>query len=1082
MLASEARQTSLIAIAKKDVPSKHWRNLSRTLTVLGKHKGLISWSGTAFEYLMPNINIRRYPGSLLDESCKFMIMSQEKYAEKLGTPWGISESAFNLKDLQDNYQYKAFGIPWLGLKRGLSDERVISSYGSILALTDEPSRVIHNLKRLEKNGMYNKYGFYEALDYTPERVPMGKKCIQVKTYMAHHQALILLSINNLINRNILQERFMNNPEIKAVDVLLQERMPDNMIITKERKEKIEKVKYSGYDNYAQRIYTKIDSRLENINVIANDKYCIVMNEKGEGYSKYKDIIINRFKELNDYPQGIFFYIKNIKSKKVWTSFYNKDYSRPDKYEIHFMPDQNKIIRNDENIETTVKVVLAPDSPLEIRSIELKNTGRSEEILEVTGCFEPVISLETQDFSHMAFNNLFLKYEILDDAGTILIKRNKRGNKAPIYLGVNLYTESEVVGDLEYEIDKEKLYEKENSCIPKAIKNSIPFTKSIGLITDPIVAIKRTIKIPPGNTVTLNFVIGVSEEKEEVRTLLDEYKNNENVKRAFELSKVKAMEEARYLGVNSKDIINYQKMLSLLLFQNPFKKLYIQKLPKMEYRQQDLWKYGISGDIPILLVKITSTNDIGILKGCLNAYEYFRIKNIKIDLVIIDEEENSYEKYVKEQIIEEILNKNLGYMQNQHGGIFLISKNDIKEEGLFEFVSNLWITPEEGNFEEGLKDKQDEYLESIKNIGFDKEKQMILKDYPVNPNNNYMENLKYFNEYGGFSDDGSEYRIRINKNHKLPTTWTHVLANENFGSIVSQNMGGFTWSKNSRLNRLTSWSNNSLMDNPSEVFYIKDKKTGNSWSLGMNPKPDNGDYYVSFGFGYANFYHVSNGLKQEIDVFVPRNDSVKINLLKLENLTSEKRDLKLVYYLKPVLGEDELSTNGFIDLKFNNNIIFAKNMYKNEIGDFAYVSSSENIISYTGSKKEFIGMGSIENPEGLNKVEFAEENSMGQSSCIAIEISLVMEPFQTRTLSIMLGEDKKTIDVQDTVYKYTNISNCIHELENVKKYWSNLLKKVKVKTPIESMNIMLNGWLTYQTVSSRLWARSGFYQSGRSFWI
>ncbi len=619
-------------------------------------------------------------------------------------------------------------------------------------------------------------------------------------------------------------------------------------------------------------------------------------------------------------------------------------------------------------------------------------------------------------------------------------------------------------------------------IPKEVKDSIPFSKSIGLVTDPIVALKRTIKIEPGKTVYLNLIIGISEEKEKVKELLAKYKNNENIKRVFDLSKVKVEEEARYLGINSQDIKNYQKMLSLLLFQNPFKKLYINRLPKKEYKQNKLWKYGISGDLPILLVKVKSTSDIGVVRECLKAYEYFRIKNIIIDLVIIDEEENSYERYVNNEILEEILNKNLGYLRNLYGGIFLLNKNDIKEEGLFEFISNLWILPEEGTIQNSLQDKEEEYLDSIENIGFEKDKQNIIKQYPENTNSNFMNNLQYYNEYGGFAEDGQEYIIRVNKNHKLPTTWSHVIANEKFGSIVTQNMGGFTWNKNSRLNRISAWSNNSLFDNPSEIIYLKDKNTGDTWSLGKNPKPDDNDYFITYGFGYANYYHTSFGVEQEVEVFVPRNESIKISLIKLKNLTPEKRNIKLVYYIKPVLGEDELFSNGFIDMNFNKNIIFAKNMYKNEIGNFAYVSSSEYITSYTGSKKEFIGTGSIENPDGLSKVQFSGENSIGQSSCIAMEINVKLEPFGSKSLSIMLGEDEKIIDIQDIVYKYSNIANCTNELENVKKYWKDLLRRVKINTPVESMNIMLNGWLVYQTIVSRLWARSGFYQSRRSFWI
>lgn len=317
LLASEARQASLVAIAKKDIPSKHWNNLSRTLTKLGKYKGLISWSGTAFEYLMPNINIKKYDGSLLEESCKFMVISQMKYAAKLGIPWGISEAAFNLKDLNSNYQYKAFGVPWLGLKRGLGDEMVVSSYGAILAITDFPKEVLQNLKILEKQGMYGKYGFFESIDYTPSRLPVGKKSVPVETYMAHHQALILLSINNLINDNIIQKRFMKNPEIKAVDILLQERMPRDMLITKERKEKTKRIKYTGYDYYVENKYTKIDPTLRKCNVLSNEDYLILIDDKGEGFSKYKDILVNKYKETLDNPCRNILLCKRCKYRRMF---------------------------------------------------------------------------------------------------------------------------------------------------------------------------------------------------------------------------------------------------------------------------------------------------------------------------------------------------------------------------------------------------------------------------------------------------------------------------------------------------------------------------------------------------------------------------------------------------------------------------------------------------------------------------------------------------------------------------------------------------------------------------------------------
>jgi len=503
LLASEARQASLVAIAKKDIPAKHWNSLSKTLTTIDGKKGLVSWSGTAFEYLMPNINIKKYSGSLLDESCKFMIMSQKKYCNKLQIPWGISEAAFNLKDLNSNYQYKAFGIPWLGLKRGLADDIVVSSYGSILAITEEPKEVLKNIKLLKKYNMYGKYGLYEAIDFTPERLGNDKKYEIVKTYMAHHQGLILLSINNLINNNILQERFHKNPEIKSVDILLQEKLPEDMIITKERKEKVEKIKYIGNDtNYYKEIIS-FENDLPQLNVISNEDYLVCTNKNGTGFSKYKNILINRYKRTNKYNEGIFFYFKNIKNKQIWSNIYSKNVQE---YKTIFTADMNQTVVTNDNIKTKIKTIVSPNDNVEIRNIKIINNGNNEEILEISSVLEPVLSTESGDNAHKAFNNLFLKYEEIDNG--ILIKRNKRGEGKEIFLAVGLFADKGNIEKLEYEIDKEKLYGRLNNNIPKKIENSEKFSNNLGLVVDPIISFRRTIKIGKQEKIELNLVISV----------------------------------------------------------------------------------------------------------------------------------------------------------------------------------------------------------------------------------------------------------------------------------------------------------------------------------------------------------------------------------------------------------------------------------------------------------------------------------------------------------------------------------------------------------------------------------------------
>ena len=1050
LLASEARQASLIAIAKKDVPSKHWNNLSRTLTVLGKYKGLISWSGTAFEYLMPNVNIPRYNGSLLDESSKFLIMSQIEYCQKLGLPWGISESAFNLKDLHSNYQYKAFGIPWLGLKRGLADEMVVSSYGSILAINDVPNEVIRNLKELEKYQMNNKYGFYESVDFTPSRLRKGEKFTPIRTYMAHHQGLILLSINNLFNNNILQKRFIENPEIEAVSILLQETMPEKAIITKENKEKVEKLKYKDYENYSVQVFNKLDERIIRGNVISNENYTIALNQKGEGFSKYKDIYINRYKKTDDYAQGIFFYIKNIKTKEIWSSSYNKYIDNTDTYTIKFMPDQDEIERTDGDIKTKVKITTTPNDSVEIRRLELENTGKNEEILEVSSYFEPILSKKEDDYAHQAFNNLFLITEYDYEKNNLIIKRKARGkNSQDIYLATQLFTDCEIIGENEFEIDKEKFIGRGNLGIPKMIKQSIPFSKKIGLVTEPIVAMKKTIKINPGEKIYIDLILSIEYDKQKAIYNLEKYKNKEKIKNTFDLSRAKVEEENRYLNIKRKDIEICQKILSYILFDNPIKKQYIENNPKLDYKQENLWKYGISGDFPIILVKIKDVNDIYVVKQAIKVYEFLKNKNIQTELVILDEEKYSYESYVKEEIETAILNNHISYLKNIRAGIFILSKEQMEENDirLLEVVSVLNIDSHLGSLENLIKDAEEEYLKDYKNINNE------TGAYIFEDNTDEIdlladtENLKYYNEYGAFSKDGKEYLIKINKDNRTPTVWSHIIANEKIGSVITENMGGYTWSKNSRLNRMTTWNNSPSMDIPSEIIYIKDEKTNKSWSIGCNPKPDENNYNIVYGFGYGKYIHSNSGINQENTVFIPKEDPVKINILHLDNTTPNKRKYKIIYYIKPTLGEDELLSNEYIDLEYekNNNIIYAKKIYNNEfVGEFAFISSSEEIKSYTGDKKFFLGSGGLQNPDGLNKISLNNSNSLGKSPCVAIEIEVELESFSSKDISIVLGMQNNKIEAKDLAYKYSKINNCKLELDSIKKYWEDLLRKNKCK--------------------------------------
>ena len=737
-------------------------------------------------------------------------------------------------------------------------------------------------------------------------------------------------------------------------------------------------------------------------------------KNGEGYSKFNNILINKYKPLSDEIQGINFFIKDIKNKRIWTSGYNTIIGKPDKYEMIFTEDTNKIKRTDGAIETTTNITVSQEEPVEIRSIELKNNGLEVATLEITSYLEPILSLKNQDYAHPAFNKLFLSIENIEE-NILLVKRRKRTKEEKeIYLAITLSVKQNSIGEMEYEIDKEKFIGRNNFNIPNMVLKSIPFSKSLSLTLDPIIALKRTVKVEAGKTNNLSLIISVSENKETAVSNLKKYLPQENIIKCFELSKARVETESRYLRLKAKDIINYQKMLGYVLKINSFKNLYLNSLPKNKYPQSKLWKYGISGDLPIILLKISNITDMYVLRDLLKCYEFYKSKNIKFDLVILDEEEKNYKQYVKEEIINTILNKNLLYVQNIDGGIHII--DDINAKDLLEYKADLILDSSKGTIDRQLKDKEEELLENVKYVSNklnvnsikEKEKVSILVD---------TENLKYYNEYGGFSKDGKEYIIKVNKENKLPTVWSHIITNEKFGSLITESMGGFTWSGNSRLNRITAWSNNQVLDVPSEIFYIQDKESIKSWSLGLNPMPDDNDYVIIFGFGYAKYKHVSDDIEQELEVFVPKEDSLKVSLISLKNQTSKKKKLKLVYYIKPVLGEDEILSNRDIELEFdkNSNLIIAKNT-NSEVDKFIYVSSNQEIKSYTGNKKSFIGNSNISCPEGLNRIELNNENSLGLEPIIAVQIEIELEAFEKKEISFILGEEKSKVEILDKAYQ------------------------------------------------------------------
>lgn len=699
LLASEARQASFVAIAKRDVPYKHWFNLGRTLTTVDSKKGLISWAGTMFEYFMPSIVMDSYRYTLLDETYDFCIYSQKEYAKRLRIPWGMSEAAFNLMDLNYNYQYKAFGIPWLGVKRGLKDEIVVSPYSSILALSRDAQDVVKNLKELERLGAYQKYGFYESIDYTPNRTDKGKYAI-VKTYMAHHQGLILTSINNYLSDQILVKRFSGNPEIKMASMLLQEKVPQNVVYTNEKKEKVKAIKYKYYEEYREK---EIHKEEQNVNILSNEQYTLLIDNYGQGFSKWCGKRVNRFKEKNE--QTNFFYIKKIQTGECWSNFLSPSIQEPEEYTAIFSSAISKFIRKDGVIITTTKIAVSPEDNIEIRQLEFENLGEEEIELDVISYLDPVLCDRDTDITFPAFHKLFFNPQRYQNA-VILEKRERNPAVKNTMLLVTFFEKPEDTS-FEVETDKMKLlggcHSVERALV---IEQDRSYSQELNLSTDMVLSFKKNLRVKAGGKSRLYFAMSISSEREILEANYQKIMDPRYFERVFELAVSKSLVENRFLRFKFDEIELYNKLICEVIYGSSTRNRYLRRIESNSLKQKDLWRFGISGDLPIILVRIKHPNEIEMVVQLIRAMEYFRHKNLKLDLVILDDERNGYEQYTWEKILEAVNTQNLNYLLYQNAGIHLLKHSHLKEAevNLLYSCSDVILDAHSGILEEQLYEK------------------------------------------------------------------------------------------------------------------------------------------------------------------------------------------------------------------------------------------------------------------------------------------------------------------------------------------------------------------------------------------
>ena len=1077
LLASEVRLCIFVCIAQGKLPEESWFALGRLLTNVEGSPILLSWSGSMFEYLMPLLVMPTYENTLLDETCKTAVEWQIKYGRKTDRPWGISESGYNMINASLNYQYRAFGAPGLGLKRGLEEDAVVAPYASAMALMVAPENACENLELLQKKGMEGKYGFYEAIDYTPSRLQRGQTSSIVYSFMAHHKGMSLLSLVYLLKDKPMQKLFESEPQFKATLLLLQERIPKATSFFAHTTD-IADINYAAAIQETRLLNTP-DTSIPEVQLLSNGKYHLMISNAGGGYSRWKDMAVTRWHEdVTCDNRGTFCYIYDLETETYWSNTHQPTLKKTEKYEVVYSQGRVDFHITQNEIEIHTEIVVSPEDDIEMRRLHVTNCSPVRKTLEFTSYAEVVLAASASDLMAPAFSNLFVQTEILTQQHTILCTRRPRSaeDHSPWMFHL-METEGKVAQEISYETDRMAFIGHGNSIVnPKAMNKPGKLSCSQGSVLDPVVAIRFRISIEPDETISVNMVTGVANTREICQSLINKYQDNKSHKdRVFEMAWTHSQVVLRQINATEGDAQLYSKLASSILFANASFRADPTILLNNHRQQSGLWSYAISGDLPIVLLKIESHDNMLLVKQLIQAHAYWRLKGLVLDLVIWNEEHNGYRQALQNDIQSLIPVELYG----TKGGIFLRPSDQISNEDriLFQSVARVIIADSGGTLAEQVNKKE---LSKVPLPYLEKKQTHPLIITTIEQ----PKDLIFFNGLGGFSKNGKEYVIVTDNNNKTPAPWVNVIANPDFGTVVSESGSAYSWTENAHELRLTSWSNDPVSDTTGEAFYIRDEDSGHFWSTSLLPAAGQSTYITRHGFGYSIFEHVEDGIHTEMTVYVDMVSAIKFTVLKIRNQSGRPRNLSATGYIEWVLGDNRTKTSMHIHTEIDpdSGAMFAKNHYSTEFNSrVAFFDVDYLKKSFTGDRTEFIGRnGNLKNPDALSRLKLSGKIGLALDPCAAIQVPFFVGDGEEQEIIFRLGAGKNSNEASAIAKQFRGTGAAKDALIKVKKYWEQTVGTLQIDTPDVALNILTNGWLTYQTLSSRLWGRSGFYQSGGAF--
>ncbi len=1090
LLASEARLTSYLAIVTGQVPMDHWFALGRTLTSIKGKASLLSWSGSMFEYLMPNLYMPLYKNSLVEVSCSSAVASQVEYGKVLGIPWGMSESGYFATDQLMNYQYRAFGVPELGYKRDLQYELVIAPYASALALMVDHNLALSNLQDLEEKGFRGSYGFFEAIDYTRHRLPKGNRCALVQSFMAHHQGMSMIAITNLLRDNIMIRRFLADPKFQAFEILMQESVPETRPIKALEYETAALTDDKSISKKSDiRVFKGGDLRLPEAGLLSNGHYHLLYTNNGTGYSRCQKVALTpwRDEQLQCFD-GLFFYVTDIENKEVWSTSYFPTETPTKVSEVRFFDSHIEVERQHLGINCKTHISISPVDNLEIRSLSLTNTTDTLRELKVTSFAEVAMAPNIAFLSHPSFSKLFIESFYSDKLNAIICQRRRRSAKEPktkLYHFI-LNEEGVPLSEISFETDRMKFIGRDGSIKePQALHRSFASSLSngSGATLDPIVSLQCAFKLPPKKTIKLHFCLGFSENEQQVENLIMKYSDIPTIKKIPHMAWTHSKSFCEQSGISDEESFLFNKLSNYVVFPTPHFRGFLPSTAEIRSRNvASLWQYGISGDRPIILVSVSSTMVHEFVRQILKAHGFLRHKGLLVDLILLSTEEVSYRREISDYLTS--LTSSFVRMElvDRPEGVFVRRAGDIQSQDriFLKHLAVITLLDTEGSLEE--------QLDRVDNLTRQKNPRPTFsnrnKTFPSEFKNIRPPSLRLENNFGGYSMSGNEYCIRLSKDKIPPLPWVNVIANPYFGTVISERGSSYSWYQNSHEYRISPWYNDFVEDKTGECLYLRDENSGAVWSpLRFSPE-QNSDFVIRHGFGYSQFDTIHNGIHSKTTVFVMPNSPIKVVLIELVNTTNQPRRLSGTYFVDLTLGEHRFQSHHHIltEVEKSSGLLFAQNPknvdFSNEI---SFLKVSAEHPTYTCDRSEFIGRsGSLDTPEGLKNRTLSLTKSGTIDPSFALQGAVEFGPNKRKDLCFFLGTSPSLHEAQVLLDRLGNISSAHRMLHSVKQQWQSDLDVIEVTTGDQAFDLLGNGWLLYQTMSARFFGRTGFYQSGGAY--